>query len=89
MLRNRLKHSVGYVSGEWKLAITLRILAGGSYLDTFLWTSISCNHAIDIKKAVCRDWLCNDKVMKIDIYGDVLSNDEAARKIGSEFSEKT
>ena len=46
------KSTGGFISGEVKLTITLRILAGGSYLDLALLYDTSSSHAYDIFHSV-------------------------------------
>ena len=48
-----------FVSGEIKLAVTLRVLGGASYLDCALFFEVSFNHAHKIFKDVVNNWLCH------------------------------
>ena len=52
----------GVISGEVKLAITLRCLAGGSYNDLTLIYCTGVSYFYDIFHKVCRDWINNDKI---------------------------
>ena len=80
------KHTSGtYISGEFKLAVTLRVLAGASYLDMYLWANISPEHVIRIVKRVCKEWLCDDRVMKIDFYSQVLQSRSSVNQIKHDF----
>ncbi len=45
------------MSGEIKLAITLRVLGGASYLDCLLFFEVSFNHAHEIFKEVIVNWI--------------------------------
>ena len=84
---NASKYTTGtYLSGELKLAITLRYLAGASYLDLYLWSNYDPNHLVAVIKHVIQFWLCNDKVLSIDIYRDVLPNPRRMSKITSDFA---
>ena len=83
--RSREGHSSSFVSGEMKLAITLRFLAGSSYLDLFLWSGISPKYIIFIARNVMRDWICNDEVIDIDFYNHVLRNSERMDEIATDF----
>ena len=78
-----------YISGEWKIALTLRYLAGASYLDLFLWSNVNPNYCRAIVKNVIEHWICNNNVIKIDFYTQVLNNDARMEQIGREFGEKT
>ena len=76
------KHATGeYVSGEWKLALTLRHLAGASYLDILIWSNVSANHIKVIVQHVFQHWICNELVIPIDFYKDVLGNKEKLHKV--------
>ena len=55
--------SGGYISGEVKLALTLRMLAGGSYLDLSLIYHCADTYVTTIFHEVINEWLCNDAVI--------------------------
>lgn len=51
-------HIMGdYISREMKLALTLRTLADGAYLDLYLWMNISHEYCIEIVKFLIREWI--------------------------------
>ena len=56
------KTSGGYLSGEIKVAITLRLLAGASYLDVSQIFDVSYSTCYDILHKVTEEWFCNDCV---------------------------
>ena len=56
------------ICGEIKLAITLRMLAGSSYLDLMLQHDITHQHIYKIFHHVTKYWICNDKVTQINLY---------------------
>ena len=56
----------GFVSGEIKLAITLRILGGATYLDCSLFFEVSFNHAHKIFKEVIDNWIRHPSVGSIN-----------------------
>ena len=56
----------GFISGEVKLAITLRMLEGGSYLDLFLIYDVFETHAYTILHETVADWICNDRIIPIN-----------------------
>ena len=89
MYRNSRNFSGDYVSGEWKLAMTLRYLAGAKYLDLYLWSSIYPDHIKIIVNEVIQEWICNDKVFNINFYDNVLDNKANSNRIRREFSSKT
>ena len=79
--------SSGWVEGELKVAMTLRYLAGATYLDLFLAFHISANHILSIVSEVKREWFYHDSVLAIDYYKDVLEDGLRSAKISEEFSE--
>ena len=75
----------GYISGEIKVAIALRMLAGGSYLDLFLIYDIFHSHAFSILHEVVTMWFCNDEIICIngkDYIKDVNRMKEVSREFG-------
>ena len=48
------------LSGEVKLALTLRLLGGGTYLDMALLFDVSFNHVHKIVRNVMSNWLLNE-----------------------------
>jgi hypothetical protein len=89
MLLAAIETSGDYIPGEVKVAMTLRILAGASYLDMFLWYNVDPDHVRNLTRAVMKDWFCNDDVMMIDFYRQVLQDSGAIERIRTEFAEKT
>ena len=62
------------ISGEWKLAITIRLLAGASYLDMHLWSNVSANHITHIFNYTNQYWLCREYVSNMNYFDRVLFN---------------
>ena len=54
--------SGGYICGEVKVAITLRLLAGASYLDVAHIFDVSYSSCYDILHKVTEKWFCSDHV---------------------------
>ena len=75
-----------WIPGEVKVAISLRILAGASYLDMFLWFNINTDYVREISKKVNREWFCNDDVMSINFYRKVLQDSSTIDDIRHTFS---
>ena len=75
----------GFISGEMKLALTLRLLAGRSYLDLVLIFKIGQDYAYYICHHVIENWICNDRVIKINGL-DYVANTEAMKAVALEFS---
>jgi len=75
-----------YICGEVKLAITLRILAGGSYLDLGALYSISYNYTYEIFHYVIKEWINNDHILPypgLDYFDDIVQMMETARDFES------
>ena len=54
----------GFISGEIKLALTLRLLAGGSYLDLALLFEMGFTYSYVVFHTVIGDWILNDEFAK-------------------------
>ena len=76
-----------YIPGEVKVAMTLRILAGASYLYMFLWFNVNPDYVREMTHKVRKHWFCNDAVMAIDFY-KVMDDSQATNRIRQEFSVK-
>ena len=51
-------HTTGeYIPGEIKVSLALRYLAGGSYLDLFLWYNTDPDHILHVIRDVIENWL--------------------------------
>ena len=75
----------GMISGEVKLALTLRILGGGTYMDMAMIFEISFNHAHKIFKEVVRNWLTHETFYPIN--GIEYCNDDARmNEVALQFS---
>jgi hypothetical protein len=75
----------GFISGEVKLALTLRILAGGSYLDLALLYEMSSSSAYRIFHDVVQNWILDDRLVKIN-GTDYLNDEDRLQKVALEFS---
>ena len=60
------KSTGGFISGEVKLAMTLRILGGGSFMDIAMLFGNSFNHAHKIVGSVVENWLLHPQFYPID-----------------------
>jgi len=74
----------GYVSGEAKLAITLRVLGGGSYMDMALIFGISFNHAHKIVNYTVDNWLMHPRFYPIDGI-KYCSDDIQLQEVANQF----
>ncbi len=57
------------VSGKIKIAVSLQLLAGGSYLDLTLLFGISIGHIFKIFHTVIDKWFLDDWLVTIDGVG--------------------
>jgi hypothetical protein len=64
----------GFISGEVKLALTLRLLAGGSYLDLALLFELGQSSAHAIFHLVVAEWINDERL--VDINGIKYISDE-------------
>ena len=85
MYQARKKQNGLDISGEWKLAITIRLLAGGSYLDMFLWSNVSMSHVTHIFHYTTQHWLCRDYVSNMNYFDRVLLNKDECDRIRRQF----
>ena len=79
------KTSGGYISGETKLGITLRLLAGGDINDLGALFDITPNHCNKIMLYVLLQWINKTEIGKINMY-DYLADDRAMEKCSEGFS---
>jgi hypothetical protein len=75
----------GIISGEVKLAVTLRILGGGSYLDLALLFESSFNHTHKIVKHVVKNWLTHESFYPINGIA-YCQDDEKMEEVALQFS---
>ena len=88
MHRASQTHSGEYICGEFKVAIALRLMAGASYLDMFLWININPDYARTVFRMVTKHWFCNDKVMEINFF-KLLRDSDQLDQIKKDFGVKT
>ena len=63
-----------FISGEVKLAITIRMLAGGNCMNLGVMFNISSGHYKIIMYEVLKEWIYNSNIGDIDI--NAYLNDE-------------
>jgi len=74
LVKGHMASTGGIISGEVKLAITLRMLAGGSYLDLGIIFGTGSTHPYSIFHQVVVNWICDDWL--VDISGVEYCKDE-------------
>ena len=78
----------GYISGEVKLGITLRLLAGGSALDLGVIFNVTPNHCNTIMLYVLSNWIIRVNIGDINM-GDYLYDNDAMTKVSDGFSKRS
>jgi hypothetical protein len=84
LMRAHIATTGGFICGEIKLALTLRLLAGGTYLDLALLFETGSSYAYDILHNVLATWINVDSLVKINRI-DYCSNDEEMQKVALQF----
>ena len=70
-----LQSTGGFILGEIKVAITLRLLAGGTYMDFALLYKVSFAYSYRIFYNVIKKWINDDNF--VNINGEQYLNDDA------------
>ena len=78
----------GFVSGEIKVAITMRVLGGASYLEAALFFEVSFNHSHKIFKEVINNWIRHDKFYPINGI-EYCENDAKMQAVALQFSQSS
>ena len=78
----------GYIAGEVKLAVTLRLLAGGDALDLGVIFDISSTTITSILIDVLRDWIIKTGVGDINMT-KYLGDKDAMAKVSAGFSKRS
>ena len=76
MFKAHMQTTGGYMNGETKLAMTIRLMAGGSYMDIAALYCCGYLHTNEIFHATLKEWICNEKVLKFEGL-EYLDNDES------------
>ena len=85
-LAHAARSSTGdFISGEVKVAMTLRILAGGTYMDLGLIFEIGETYAYQIFHDVIGKWILDDRLVKINGI-DYCNNDARMQQVALEFA---
>ena len=88
MYMKHLKTSGGYISGEVKLGIMLRILAGGNLYDLGVLFDIYPKHCNLIIFNVIYKWIVTPKIESIDFYG-YLNDIDPMSKVNDGFAKRS
>ena len=88
MYRADVQTTGGYICGEVKLAITLRLLAGGGSLDLGALFDVSNWRCRDICIHILKFWIIEPNLENMDIYAH-LSNPEELSRVNEGFSRRS
>ena len=80
----QVKTSGGYISGEVKLAVTLRLLAGGDSFDLGVIFDISSKKINIIVYNVLRDWVKKPNIGDINMHA-YLNDDKTMEEVSVGF----
>lgn len=81
------KTSSGFISGEVKLAITLRLMAGGSCFDLGVIFYISSDECNKIMYFVLKNWIIKNNVGRMNIE-EYLNDIDAMSRVSVGFSQR-
>ena len=85
LMRAHRETTGGFICGEIKLALALRLLAGGSYLDLSLLFETGSSYAYTIFHDVLEDWILRNRLVNINGV-DYFSNDQAMCDVALQFA---
>ena len=83
-----MQTSGGYISGEIKLAIALRMLAGGTSLDLSVIFDVHERHCRTIFNDVLHNWIVKLNIGSIDI-ASYLNNEDKMKSVSNGFSQRS
>ena len=76
-----------YISGEWKVAMSLRLMAGATYLDMYLWANVSPDYVMRIFRHTNQYWFAQDFVSPMNYFDNILRNKEGRDKVRERFGD--
>ena len=74
-----------FVSSEVKLALTLRLLHGGTYMNLALLYEVGMTYAYKILHDVVRNWINDGRLVNIN-REDYLNKDRRMAKVANYFA---
>ena len=88
MYEANTKTTGGYISGEVKLAITLRLLAGGDALDLGVMFDVQSDHCNKIMYDVLMLWIIKPDIGDLNMI-KYLGDKQAMSKVSAGFSKRS
>ena len=88
--QNKMNHAHvqstgGFVSGEVKRALTLRLLAGGTYMDLTLLYEVGMTYAYEILHDIVCNWINDDRLVNIN-GEDYLNDNRRMARVANGFA---
>ena len=81
-----VKSTGGFISGEVKLALALRLLlAGGTYMDLTLLYEVEMTYAYEILHGAVYNWIYDDRLVNINGEYD-LNDNKQMTKVANDFA---
>ena len=80
------KYCGGLICGEIKLAITIRLMTGGSYLDLAALYVCGFSYTYQIFHYVNANWICSDDLTRMIDFYDNLTDEDAMKKGSMAFA---
>ena len=81
----RVQSTGRFVSAKVKLALTLRLLARGTYMDLTLLYKVGMTYAYDILHDVVCNWINDDRLVNIN-GEDYLNDIKRMAKVANDFA---
>ena len=78
----------GFICGEVKLALSLRVLSGGAYQDLALIYGVGETYTYEIFHDVMENWICHPDFENSNVI-DLLEDEDAMKAIAREFAAGT
>ena len=88
ILRAHEESTDGFISGEIKIALTLRLLAGGFYLGLTLLFEMRFTYSYVVFHDVIGDWILDDRFIKID-REEYCSDVDCMSAVSLDFSRRS
>ena len=85
MNNTHIKSTGGFISGEVKMALTLRLMTGSTYINLALLYETGMMYAYKILHDVVCNWINKDKLVKIN-GEDYLNNCKPMTKVANDFA---
>jgi hypothetical protein len=86
IVQGHYMYTGGIICGEVKLAITLRMLAGGSFFNLGIIFGTGITHPYAIFRHVILNWICNDRLVNISGI-DYCKDEDRMNAVARDFAD--